>query len=685
MKSIKFLTASAVLSTALTSVAAAQTIDYGTLESIFGEPVTTSATGKPQRASEAPVAMEILTAEDIRRSGAKDIPQLLQRVAGVEVNRGTIGRADVSIRGYNQPYSNRTLVLVNGRQILQDAYGQTPWERMGIQMTEIRQIEVVKGPQSALFGFNAENGVINIITYSPLADDISVAEVKFGTQQHRQASAVHTAKLADNMAVRVSGGVVDSDGFARDEYFGNTTNSIGQGSDDAHTARAGAIDYEWKVTDDSVLRAQLTFANGASDQLQPLSGNIRRQEETVNYHLDYKVKSDYGLWTLTAYRNSFDANGSYEADLNVLKAENLFKVGSDHTFRVAGEYRHNSATGNIFGDGDNRAQYELFAPSAMWDWKINDKLAWTTSVRYDLVNMGRQGGIQGNANARLDRSIEEISYNTGVKYAVDNRNSLRAGLSRGLHIPSMIESMSSRLIGVDYNGAAPGTPNLYFVGNPDLNTERNTTLEFGYDHKFADDASTLSASVFWEKIEDVLAADLYYDGAFGATDGYTSFSNAADSQAFGLELAYKSTYNDWLRWGANYTYMLVDDENNDGGSAALYYESSQPEHQLSLYGGFDHGNWEFDADLNYVSAKTDYVLTTIAATTAAGTASENHDGYFVLNTRVGYNLSENTSFELTGYNLIDRHREWQRVSSNSQLNGAETLGRTVLVGMRHKF
>ena len=113
MKTAKILATATLLTTSL--AANAQTINYGTLESIFGEPVTTSATGKPQRASDAPVAMSIITADEIRRSGVKDIPQLLQRVAGVEVRRSFIGKADVSIRGYNQPYSNRILALVNGR------------------------------------------------------------------------------------------------------------------------------------------------------------------------------------------------------------------------------------------------------------------------------------------------------------------------------------------------------------------------------------------------------------------------------------------------------------------------------------------------------------------------------------------------------------------------------------------
>jgi outer membrane receptor for ferrienterochelin and colicins len=80
----------------------AQSIDYGSLEQIFNEPVTTSATGSPQRASQAPADMEIISADQIRRSGETSLPGILQRVAGVDVLNNSAGQSDVSVRGYDQ-------------------------------------------------------------------------------------------------------------------------------------------------------------------------------------------------------------------------------------------------------------------------------------------------------------------------------------------------------------------------------------------------------------------------------------------------------------------------------------------------------------------------------------------------------------------------------------------------------
>ena len=138
--------------------AGAQSIDYGSLESLFGEAVTTSATGSPQRSTEVPVDMTIISADDIKRSGAHDLPTLLGRVPGIDVLNWSTYGADVGVRGYNQPMSPRLLVLVNGRQVYLDHYGYTAWSTIPVQLSEIRQIEVVKGPNAALFGFKSNTG-----------------------------------------------------------------------------------------------------------------------------------------------------------------------------------------------------------------------------------------------------------------------------------------------------------------------------------------------------------------------------------------------------------------------------------------------------------------------------------------------------------------------------------------------
>jgi iron complex outermembrane receptor protein len=194
--------------------AQAQSIDYAGLQTLFGEPVTTSATGKPQRVSEVPIAMEIVTADDIRRSGAQDIAEVMRAISGVNVLQSTRQQYDINIRGYNQPYSPNLLVLINGRQVYLDDYGYTVWATIPVQLKEIRQIEIVKGPNTALFGFNAAAGVINIVTMNPLYDDTSNYGVTGGTGMYRNAHYVNSTRFFDNkIGIRISGGATKADEF----------------------------------------------------------------------------------------------------------------------------------------------------------------------------------------------------------------------------------------------------------------------------------------------------------------------------------------------------------------------------------------------------------------------------------------------------------------------------------------
>ncbi|MBU6475363.1 MAG: TonB-dependent receptor plug domain-containing protein, partial [Alphaproteobacteria bacterium] len=288
--------------------ARAQSINYGSLEALFGEPVTTSATGKPQRVSDAPVDMYIVTQDDIRRSGARNIPEILRDVPGVNVLQSGSMDYDVSIRGYNQPYSSNLLVLVNGRQVYLDDYGYTNWAAIPVQLSEIRQIEVVEGPNTALFGFNAAAGVINIVTMNPLYDNVSHAGVTFGTQSYREASVVKTFQVNNRFAFRVSGGASKSD------EFGNNVNpNEPAGILTSPENHALNVDGIYQLTPKSQLRVEASNSGVHQTEMTAFNFQTQAQYTTNSLKTDYEADTDYGLVKATAYRNWLDTN--YTQDL----------------------------------------------------------------------------------------------------------------------------------------------------------------------------------------------------------------------------------------------------------------------------------------------------------------------------------------------------------------------------------
>jgi iron complex outermembrane receptor protein len=133
---------------------------------IYEERVVT-ASRRVESPLDAPNSTSIITRQDIRLSGITRIPELLRRVAGIDVMQITGGDANVSMRGLNSRFSNKLLVLVNGRSVKNDILGSTFWESLSIDVDQIERIEVVRGPGSSLYGADAFSGVVNIITRAP--------------------------------------------------------------------------------------------------------------------------------------------------------------------------------------------------------------------------------------------------------------------------------------------------------------------------------------------------------------------------------------------------------------------------------------------------------------------------------------------------------------------------------------
>jgi iron complex outermembrane receptor protein len=159
-----FLVASLFASDATGQVTpAAPDLFRATLEDLMKIQIT-SASRKEQPIVEVPAAVFVLTQDDIRRSGMRTIPELLRLVPGVQVGRINSSNWAVSIRGFNDQFANKLLVLVDGRSIYQRVFSGVFWDAEDMVMEDIERIEVIRGPGAAVWGANAVNGVINIVT-----------------------------------------------------------------------------------------------------------------------------------------------------------------------------------------------------------------------------------------------------------------------------------------------------------------------------------------------------------------------------------------------------------------------------------------------------------------------------------------------------------------------------------------
>ncbi|HYD31799.1 MAG TPA: TonB-dependent receptor [Azospirillaceae bacterium] len=660
----------AALAMAAASPAVGQTIDYGTLEQIFGQPVTASATGSPKLASHVPVTMEIITQDDIRRSGASSIPDILRQYAGLDVWRSTVAGVDVSVRGYNQYYSPGLLVLVNGRQVYLDHYALTAWSAIPVEMGEIRQIEVVKGPNTALFGFNAVQGVINIITYSPLHDDIDTAAVRVGTQELRQVSAVQTIHLSDRAGVRVSLGGTEASEF--DSPFDNADLAAGNARYRIDPSRrSAAIDSLFQVTDNQQVGLELTRSVARQSEFS-LSADLTRSDyETSSAKATWTAETGLGLMEASIYRNLLEVdyvgdflnNYHIENAVTAARVQDLFRLGSDHSFRLAGEYRHNEI--NTFPDAGAEIGYDVYSASAMWDWTITDAVSLTNAVRFDHLQMGWEGAVDYPAIVtppftpdKYDRQINGINVNSGLVVRASAQDVVRMTYGRGLQLPALYE-----LSYFKYGALPPAYAPLvgfFSTGNPALEPTVVNNYELAWDRRLPAWDAMVRLAAFYQT-HDNLRSNATSDPVFRGNVADFLSGNVGGSDAWGGEAGITGTIGSSWRWGLNYTYEIVRDRlsvNKEALYAPILFEDGTPRHRVNGHLGYSDGPWEADLFAHFTTA-----YDTLRWPFGDPSADPPYDrvrvpAHLLLNGRVGYRLSDGITVALEGQGLeAAQHRE----------------------------
>ena len=631
------------ISAAFPALALAQTLDYGSLEQLFGEPVTTSATGSPQRVTEAPANMEIVTADEIRRSGAYDIPGVLRHVLGVDVLRWNNDNADVSLRGYDQVRSPRVLVLIDGRQVYADHYGYTPWDALPVELSAIRQIEVVKGPNTALFGFNAVSGVINIITYNPLYDDVGTASIGGGTQNIIQGSLVKTFKLNDRTALRLTAG-----GGLDDDFSTPTPASAGtlqrRGNDRFEFGAEGMI----RLADRIHLGLEVTHSEAYSNKLDPIYGLELNRNFASSVKGQLSAETGLGLIQAIAYTNWASQHSlnerktpiKFEDEVTVVQLQDLFRVGAAHTFRASAEYRHNSVGTSPFAGAT--IFYDLYSAGGMWNWNITRNVSLTNAVRFDDLQLGRDGPTPAGypfVNADWNRTIQEWSFNSGLVWNADDADTVRLLVARGVQLPSL-NSFGAFLL---------TSPFANLTGQPSIAPTTAMSYEIDWDHILARIAGQFRAAVFYESLEDLITVAGGNLG--GGPPPYRGQLNAGNSDAKGIELSLKGMFEQDWRWGVTYRYESIKDSFlrfAQNGTGYIDFEHVTPNHTVNANLGWARGRWEIDGFLYYQSATRGLV----GLPFGTGSFLTPVQAYVSFDARIGYRLTDWATLSVSGQNLF---------------------------------
>jgi iron complex outermembrane receptor protein len=495
------------------------------LELIKEEESVSIASRYEQPISQAPSNVYVITDEDIRHSGATDIPTVLRRIPGIEVMQTTGAEFNVSARGDNQLLANKMLVLVDGRSIFVDAQAIVYWKSIPVTLPEIKRIEVLKGPASAIYGFNAFDGVINIITKSP--QEMKGTTLQFGGGEFGTISsaAIHAGTVG-KFGYRLSVGHDQNaqwrnrDALAFRSNKFNLQTEYALSSDSKLSVSGGLVDsnrFDGPVTSASF--------NAAT----PALGYANVVYERPNFFLrTYWNRWDDSVDILTNpllanFLRFTDQNGSslfrYRADTYNIEAQHTVDFGTANRLTYGLNYRYNTLSGNLYVPQSNQENRLGFYVQD--EWNATQTLTLVAGARYDLDTF-----IHATVSPRVS-----------LLYRPAPDHTFRLSFSVAYRPPTFTETfLNSRAV-------FPSPPIREIHGSTDLGPEQIESYEAGYQGWYFRHRLSVRANVFYNHLSDLIIPVFPQPIQGGNADIY------------GGEAGVEFLATRWLSGFANYSYQ----------------------------------------------------------------------------------------------------------------------------------
>jgi len=497
-------------------------------------PTVVTAARREQKITTVPHAITVITAEDIRHSGARSIPDALRLAPGVDVADLSYGHAAVSPRGGHGFLASDVLVLVDGRQVFDSMFGGTVWGSWPFQLEDIERIEVIRGPAGVTWGANAVGGVINIITKDP-ADQLGLTGTTGGGSRGMHKEHLGYAFRDGKLRMRVSGEFEGSDGFPEGGSI------LGNLDDDYQSGRFGLHGiYEAGPKDTVTISAGNSLLEGGFPRTPAAGFGLERDSESqasfLLASLKHRIEKENTL-ELTGYVNDFFASPGvpaidYRYQQIALQLSHAFKPADTHAVTWGIDNRVDLL------DGSNSDPFSLekeFVSTDIIGLYLQDE--WRFAPKWMLSLGGRidyefYGGFQPSARVALSYELTDDSLVYG---AVSRAFQMSAVGLRFADVPML-------------NGL------VHSAGKREVDAETLIAYELGYRGKFFDRLSA-NANLFWHESADLTTLELK-PGPPGLIQQVND--NRADASIYGVELDAKYAVTEKLTLLGNYTFEEMD-------------------------------------------------------------------------------------------------------------------------------
>ena len=593
------------------NVAAADLADLS-LEQLANIEVT-SVSRRAERLSDAAASVFVITSEDIRRSGVTSLPEALRLAPNLLVARSNANSYAISARGFNNSIGNKLLVLIDGRTVYTPLFSGVFWNAQEVMLEDVERIEVISGPGATLWGANAVNGVINVITRP--ARDTQGGLVAAGAGNREYAGAVrYGGKLGADGHYRVYGR-----GFEQQ----NTERANGTSVRDGWDKGQVGFRADWGGTSRN-FTLQGDIYSG--DLEQALPGKTKVEGLNLLGRWNQRLASGSGLRVQAYYdRTVRDQPGTFREELDILDVEFQYAAQPSGKHQV------------LWGAGYRYARDQVQNGATLAFLPADKSMDWANVFVQDEITLGKDLSLTAGVK------IETNPY-TGAEFLPSARLAWKptadqlvwGALSRAVRAPARL----------DRELFSPATPPFLIAGGPTFRSEISNVIEIGYR---AQPASALSYSVTaFHHIHDHLRSlELMPNGS-------VVLGNQIEGTTTGIEAwgGYQVT-DAWRLSGGlvvlNQDLHLKPGSTDIGGVNAL---ANDPHHQWMLRSSFNlTPRHEFDVMVRRVGALPNPSV----------------PAYTAVDARLGWRVSRAAELSLTLQNILDSaHPEFGAAPGRSE-------------------
>ena len=609
----------------------------------LGNVEVTTASKEPEELWKTPAAIYVLTQEDIRRSGATNIPDVLRLVPGVEVAQISSIAWSVGIRGFGSAFSKSVLVLIDGRSVYTPLFAGVYWDVQNVLLQDVERIEVIRGPGGTIWGSNAVNGVINIITKNAKQTQGSYVSYAGGNIEQASGGVRYGAEHGSNLDYRGY-----AMGFGRNSEF----HSDGNNYDNWQMGQAG-FRTDAQLSDRSTLTVQGDLYKGSVGQQVGIGVLSPPAQLTVDGMQDVSGGNLLARWRRSLGNNSdIQVQGYYDRTYRLGpqlgEARNTFDVDFIHHFFVGWRNEVIWGAGARWSEGD----FIEVVPTALFTPAHQDDKIYSTFAQDQI------GLIEDKLSLTLGSKFEHNIY-TGwenepsarLLWTPTQHQSVWAAVTRAVRTPSRIDE-DLQLTGVVSSAFPP-----VFVCICDDGKYRSETL-LGYDagyRRLLTSKFYVDIAMFHNKYNDLESlgdASVSLLTTPPPLDILVSvpFANRIMGTTNGGEISPDLRINDRVELKATYSYAslnLEDRTTHMKGSDALTDETSTPHHQATFQALFNlPRGFEFDPTYRYVGSLPADAI----------------PAYSTADAHLSWRFARNFTLSVTGQNLLQpRHAEMDPV------------------------